>query len=76
MHLAEGTLFINIATLLWAFDFVPPKDTEGKAILPSKEYADWKGVLPCTPQKFEVTAVPRGPEVATLLAVETEGITP
>lgn len=46
MHLAEATLFINIATLLWAFDFVPPTDEDGKPVLPSTDYEDWLGVIP------------------------------
>jgi hypothetical protein len=70
MHLAEGTLFITIATLLWAFDFVAPLDNEGNRILPSKEWEDWVGVLPCSPPKMEVTVRARGPEVAALLAAD------
>lgn len=46
MHLAEVTLFINIATLLWAFDFVPESDAEGKPVIPSADYEDWEGTLP------------------------------
>lgn len=46
MHLAEGTLFINIVMLLWAFDFVAPIDANGNRILPSAAYEDWIGVLP------------------------------
>ena len=46
MHLAEGTLFINIARLIWAFDFVPPVDQDGMAVLPSADYADWVNVIP------------------------------
>lgn len=46
MHLAEGTLFINIAMLLWAFDFEASIGEEGKSILPSTDYEDWNGTLP------------------------------
>lgn len=44
--LAENTLFINIATLLWAFDFVPPIDENGEEILPTTSYAEWEGIIP------------------------------
>jgi hypothetical protein len=46
MHLAEMTLFINIVTLLWAFDFVLPPGEDGSVALPSKDYEDWNGALP------------------------------
>lgn len=46
MHLAEATLFINIATLLWAFDFIVPLDESGNRVLPSTEWQDWASVMP------------------------------
>jgi cytochrome P450 len=46
MHLAEATLFINIVTMLWAFDFVPPLDANGEAILPSLEWQEWEDISP------------------------------
>lgn len=37
IHLAERNLFLGIAKLLWAFDFAPGKDGNGKAILPDTD---------------------------------------
>lgn len=34
IHLAERNLFLAIAKLLWAFDFKPAKDAQGKDIIP------------------------------------------
>lgn len=72
--LAEGTLFINVATLLWAFNFIPPVDEDGNKILPSKDYKDWNDIRSVAPPKFDVTFEPRGKEVSTLLAAEMESL--
>lgn len=32
MHLAENSMFIVLAKLLWAFDILPPLDSEGKEV--------------------------------------------
>ncbi|OAL07244.1 cytochrome P450 76C3 [Phaeosphaeriaceae sp. SRC1lsM3a] len=32
MHLAENSMFIVLAKMLWAFDILPPLDTEGKEV--------------------------------------------
>jgi cytochrome P450 len=42
---AEATLFIHIATLLWAFDFQVPLDAQGERILPSIDVDHWDGEL-------------------------------
>ena len=34
MHVAERSLFLAIARLLWAFEFHPKKDQNGKEIIP------------------------------------------
>lgn len=70
--LAEGTLFINVATLLWCFDFLAPVDESGQRILPSKDYKDWNDVRSVSPPKFDVTVKPRGTEVSMLLSAEME----
>lgn len=47
MHLAEATLFINIATLLWSFDFVAPiNESTGERIIPSMDWQEWEDVIP------------------------------
>jgi cytochrome P450 family 619 len=37
IHLAERNLFLGIAKLLWAFDFGPGKNEEGKPIMPDTD---------------------------------------
>ena len=34
MHVAERSLFLNIARLLWGFDILPTVDENGKELLP------------------------------------------
>jgi hypothetical protein len=36
-HLANNTIFINIVTVLWALKIEPPKDFNGKAIIPNTD---------------------------------------
>lgn len=33
MHLAENSMFIVLAKLLWAFDILPPLDEAGKEVM-------------------------------------------
>ncbi|KAI0352103.1 cytochrome P450 [Trametes cingulata] len=37
MHMANQSIFIVIARLLWAFDITPEVDADGKPIIPSKD---------------------------------------
>ena len=46
MHLAEGTLYLFITSLLWAFDIEAPIDNEGKRVLPPSDVDEWISVLP------------------------------
>lgn len=46
MHLAEGTLYLFITSLLWAFDIEAPIDSEGKRVLPPSDVDEWISVLP------------------------------
>ena len=34
-HFASESLFISVSMMLWALDFTPATDREGKAVLPS-----------------------------------------
>lgn len=36
-HLANNTIFINIVTILWALKITPPKDSNGKPIIPNTD---------------------------------------
>lgn len=57
MHIAERSLFLAIARLLWAFDFTPTKDAAGNDIVPdADEITD--GVL-VRPEAFPVEITPR-----------------
>jgi cytochrome P450 family 619 len=37
IHLAERNLFLAISKLLWAFEFAPGKDEDGKVIVPDTD---------------------------------------
>ena len=37
MHLADQSLFIIMATMLWAFDIKPAVDEKGKEVVPSPD---------------------------------------
>ena len=37
MHLADQSLFIIMATMLWAFDITPAVDEKGKEVVPSPD---------------------------------------
>jgi hypothetical protein len=43
--LANGSLFIAFATLVWAFDVSPELDTHGQAILPSEDDVTDEGLV-------------------------------
>jgi hypothetical protein len=50
MHFAEATLFIDVASLIWAFDIEAPVDDTGKKELPDVDMTNWNGILPwCVP---------------------------
>lgn len=62
MHIAERSLFLAIARLLWAFDFAPAKDNAGNDILPDPSNLT-DGVL-VRPEDFPVVITPRSEEKA------------
>ncbi|KAK7180398.1 hypothetical protein DPSP01_001825 [Paraphaeosphaeria sporulosa] len=62
MHIAERSLFLAYARLLWAFDFTPTKDFTGKPILPDADNLT-DGVL-VRPEEFPVQITPRSAEKA------------
>ncbi|KAI1326322.1 cytochrome P450 [Xylariaceae sp. FL0255] len=57
MHIAERSLFIAIARMLWAFDFLPEKDAAGQDILPDGETLT-EG-LSVHPTSFKARIIPR-----------------
>lgn len=60
IHVAERSLFLGIARVLWAFDILPKLDDEGKAILPDQEKLT-QGFV-CMPEPFSARLVPRSGE--------------
>ncbi|KAF2443306.1 cytochrome P450 [Karstenula rhodostoma CBS 690.94] len=62
MHIAERSLFLAIARLLWAFDFRMAKDDAGNDIVPDAD-ALTDGVL-VRPEGFPVVITPRSEEKA------------
>jgi cytochrome P450 len=57
MHIAERSLFLGIARLLWAFDFEKEKDESGKEITP--DAADLTEGLLVQPRTFPLKITPR-----------------
>ena len=61
MFLADNSIFINIARLMWAFDIQPALDAEGKPIIPdSTNYTDGFNSIPVS---FQCRIVPRNEKV-------------
>jgi len=61
-HIAEASLFIVLARLVWAVDFYPPRDpTTGTAIIPdmADEDAAWSEGFVSVPRTFRVGFRPR-----------------
>ncbi|KAF8188654.1 putative monooxygenase [Pholiota molesta] len=65
IHLAEGTLFAIIATLLATCDILPGLDEDGKEVLP--EYAYTNGTL-IFPEPFSLRLRARSSQAAALVA--------
>lgn len=68
MHIAERSLFLAIARLLWAFDFSMQKDEHGNEIVPDAD-ALTGGVL-VRPDEFPVVITPRKVEKAEAVRAE------
>ncbi|KAI8624784.1 cytochrome P450 [Xylariaceae sp. FL1651] len=68
MHIAERSLFIAIARMLWAFEFHPEKDLQGNDILPDGETLT-EG-LAVHPKKFRARVVVR--DLAREQMIESE----
>ncbi|KAI0076940.1 cytochrome P450 [Panus rudis PR-1116 ss-1] len=62
VNIAKSTLFINIATTLWAFDLSKAKDEFGNEITPDKNAFEDRGLV-VGPDPFPVVFTPRYPDV-------------
>jgi len=72
MHLAESSLFITLASLLWAFDILPPLDENGREV-PVDTSAD-AFLLGCVilAKPFKLRFGARSQEIETTLRSEWE----
>ncbi|PPQ74384.1 hypothetical protein CVT24_000838 [Panaeolus cyanescens] len=68
MHVAQNTLFIAIARLLWAYDIVPPKDQSGNRILPDPN--DFDEGLVIHPKPFKYHFILRRQSAKALIEAE------
>ncbi|KAI0253656.1 cytochrome P450 [Lactifluus subvellereus] len=67
-HVAEGSLAIDFATLLWAMRFERPEGAQGELDTHTLIFTG----LTAQPAPFEYNAIPRFPEAETLLAEALE----
>ncbi|KAF2124375.1 cytochrome P450 [Dothidotthia symphoricarpi CBS 119687] len=68
MHIAERSLFLAIARLLWAFDFHKARDADGNEMIPDASELT-EGIL-VQPKPFPARIVPRNSDKAA--SVESE----
>jgi len=68
MHVAERSLFLGVARILWAFDILPKTGADGEPILPDQEKLT-QGFV-CMPEIFSARIVPRSLERANLVRRE------
>jgi cytochrome P450 len=70
MHIAERSLFLGIARILWAFDILPKIGVDGKPVLPDQEKLT-QGFV-CMPEPFAARIVPRSDKRAEIVRREWE----
>ena len=70
MHVAERSLFLGIARMLWAFDIKPKTDSEGNKIIPDQEKLT-QGFV-CMPEEYSANITPRSEARAKIVRNEWE----
>ncbi|KAF9768702.1 hypothetical protein IL306_013957 [Fusarium sp. DS 682] len=60
IHVAERSLFLGMARMMWAFDIRPVVDNNGKPILPDPEKLT-QGFV-CMPEEYQAQIIPRSEE--------------
>ncbi|KAI0102540.1 putative cytochrome P450 [Nemania sp. FL0031] len=70
IHVADRSLFLGIARLLWAFDFKRPLDNEGNEIIPDPTKVTQGFVA--SPLPFKVIITPRDAKRAEIICKEWE----
>ena len=68
MHVAERSLFLGIARILWAFDIRPSTDASGQPIIPDQEKLT-QGFV-CMPEEYPAEINPRSRERADRVRAE------
>ncbi|KAF5372636.1 hypothetical protein D9758_005285 [Tetrapyrgos nigripes] len=72
-HVANASVFINIATILWAGNIFPEKDMEGVPVKPDlSDTATINNGIAVRPFSFKCLITPRFPEVTEVLAQTKE----
>ncbi|KAJ7083084.1 cytochrome P450 [Mycena belliarum] len=67
-HVANRTLFIEVATILWSFNICAAQDESGNFVMPSSEPATEGTSLILRPRVFGCELIPRFSEVPTIIA--------
>ncbi|TVY17605.1 Cytochrome P450 monooxygenase yanC [Lachnellula arida] len=65
MHIAERSLFMGMARMLWAFNFERPTDENGVPI--PVDIDSFVGGIAVQPEDFEVNIIPRSKEKADII---------
>ncbi|KAK5017381.1 hypothetical protein LTR60_001962, partial [Cryomyces antarcticus] len=68
MHVAERSLFLGISRLLWAFNFEPALDEQGREVPPDPEKLT-QGFV-CMPEPYKARITPRSSERAEMVRRE------
>lgn len=71
MHMAENSLFITIACIIWAFEIMPPLEN-GKAAEVDVSDAAYEDGVNTLPKPSKLRFVPRNPRVEATLRTEWE----
>ncbi|KAJ8082133.1 hypothetical protein PM082_007980 [Marasmius tenuissimus] len=73
-HVANSSLFINIASILWAANISREKDAEGNEIAPNvSDAATVNDGIVVRPLPFKCTITPRFPEVVEVVEQSQQG---
>ncbi|KAF2682335.1 cytochrome P450 76C3 [Lentithecium fluviatile CBS 122367] len=70
LHLAENSMFIVLAKLLWAFDILPPVDSTGKEMAVDLSDDAFEAGSNTIAKPFKVRWVPRSKQVEDAIAKE------
>ncbi|KAF9266471.1 cytochrome P450 [Marasmius fiardii PR-910] len=72
LHIAQQSVFIVLARLLWAFDVLPIIGTDGKPDIQSLDDSDFTASLVCRPTNLRYKVSPRNHGVRELISLEAE----